>query len=165
MSPTTKPRQHSETIQSFLKKEIIHYPLPHQTALESLPAFNMEDDNTIPPSPFESSLASHWHTTFHTRIIQHNLRISSVYYRRIHLSRLAQLLSLSRDDLEKHISQMVSAGSLYAKIDRPKDIVRFKKERKEEEILSDWAADIKSLLNLVEKTTYLIHKENMVQGH
>jgi len=154
-----------ETIQSFLKKEIIHYPLPHQTALESLPAFNMEDDNTIPPSPFESSLASHWHTTFHTRIIQHNLRISSVYYRRIHLSRLAQLLSLSRDDLEKHISQMVSAGSLYAKIDRPKDIVRFKKERKEEEILSDWAADIKSLLNLVEKTTYLIHKENMVQGH
>ncbi len=60
---------------------------------------------------------------------------------------------------------MVSAGSLYAKIDRPKDIVRFKKERKEEEVLSDWAADIKSLLNLVEETTYLIHKENMVQGH
>lgn len=88
-----------------------------------------------------------------------------MYYRRIHLSRLSQLLSLSSADAESHISQMVSSGSLYAKIDRPKDIVRFSKKRSEEEVLSDWAADIKQLLGLVEETSYLIQKENMVQSH
>lgn len=60
---------------------------------------------------------------------------------------------------------MVSSGSLYAKIDRPKDIVRFSKKRSEEEVLTDWAEDIKQLLSLVEETSYLIQKENMVQSH
>ena len=60
---------------------------------------------------------------------------------------------------------MVSNGSLYAKIDRPKDIVRFNKTRSSEEVLSDWAGDIKTLLHLVDETSYLIQKENMVQSH
>ena len=150
-----------ETIKSFLKNEIIHYPLPHQTMLESIPAFVNGGETT------DASLAlkEHWHTTFHTRIIQHNLRVASLYYRQIHTSRLATLLSLSTAETEQHLSNMVSSGALYAKIDRPKDIVRFAKKRCEEEVLSDWAADIKELLGLVEETSYLIQKENMVQSH
>lgn len=159
-----------ETLQCYLKDEIIHYPLPHQTMLESIPAFNdsgddNDDANNNGDGSSSTSLKEHWHTTFHTRIIQHNLRVSSIYYRQIHTSRLAQLLSLDVATTEKHISQMVSSGTLYAKIDRPKDIVRFMKKRCEEEVLTDWAADIKELLGLVEKTTYLIAKENMVQSH
>lgn len=150
-----------ETIKSFLKNEIIHYPLPHQAMLESIPAFVNGGETT------DASLAlkEHWHTTFHTRIIQHNLRVASLYYRQIHTSRLATLLSLSTPETEQHLSNMVSSGALYAKIDRPMDIVRFAKKRCEEEVLSDWAADIKELLGLVEETTYLIQKENMVQSH
>eukprot|EP00574_Skeletonema_japonicum_P003031 CAMPEP_0201722654 /NCGR_PEP_ID=MMETSP0593-20130828/6952_1 /ASSEMBLY_ACC=CAM_ASM_000672 /TAXON_ID=267983 /ORGANISM="Skeletonema japonicum, Strain CCMP2506" /LENGTH=479 /DNA_ID=CAMNT_0048213633 /DNA_START=81 /DNA_END=1520 /DNA_ORIENTATION=+ len=150
-----------ETITSFLKNEIIHYPLPHQTMLESIPAFvsgGETDDASL-------ALKEHWHTTFHTRIIQHNLRVVSRYYRQIHTSRLATLLSLTTAETEQHLSNMVSSGALYAKIDRPKDIVRFAKKRCEEEVLSDWAGDIKELLGLVEETTYLIQKENMVQSH
>eukprot|EP00573_Skeletonema_grethae_P002340 CAMPEP_0201687736 /NCGR_PEP_ID=MMETSP0578-20130828/1659_1 /ASSEMBLY_ACC=CAM_ASM_000663 /TAXON_ID=267565 /ORGANISM="Skeletonema grethea, Strain CCMP 1804" /LENGTH=475 /DNA_ID=CAMNT_0048171911 /DNA_START=116 /DNA_END=1543 /DNA_ORIENTATION=+ len=150
-----------ETISSFLKNEIIHYPLPHQTMLESIPAFvngGETDDASL-------ALKEHWHTTFHTRIIQHNLRVVSNYYRQIHTSRLATLLSLTPAETEQHLSNMVSSGALYAKIDRPKDIVRFAKKRCEEEVLSDWAGDIKELLGLVEETTYLIQKENMVQSH
>lgn len=156
-----------ETLAKYLKEEIIHYPLPHQATLESSPAFvdDGETDNDDDDIASASALKEHWHSTFHTRVIQHNLRIASLYYRQIHTSRLAQLLSLTAAETEKHISQMVSSGTLYAKIDRPKDIVRFMKKRCEEEVLSDWAADIKSLLGLVEKTTYLIHKENMVQNH
>jgi 26S proteasome regulatory subunit N5 len=149
----------------------MHYPLPHQSALESIPAFSTASlsvdliiDKNQGQQPDET-LRSHWHTTFHTRIIQHNLRIVSLYYRRIQLSRLSQLLSLSSAEAETHISQMVSSGSLYAKIDRPKDIVRFSKKRCEEEVLTDWAEDIKQLLGLVEETSYLIQKENMVQNH
>ena len=74
-------------------------------------------------------------------------------------------MSLDTIQTEKHISQMVSNGTLYAKIDRPKDIVRFMKKRSEEEVLTDWASDIKELLGLVETTSYLIQKENMVQSH
>mmetsp|Transcript_14322 Transcript_14322/g.30517 ORF Transcript_14322/g.30517 Transcript_14322/m.30517 type:complete len:474 (-) Transcript_14322:134-1555(-) len=152
-----------ETLGRYLKDEIIHYPLPHQEMLESIRAFT--DEGSSDKEEGATSMKEHWHTTFHTRIVQHNLRVASLYYRQIHTSRLATLLSLSSADVEKHISQMVSNGTLYAKIDRPKDIVRFMKKRSEEEVLSDWAGDIKTLLGLVEETTYLIHKENMVQSH
>jgi 26S proteasome regulatory subunit N5 len=128
---------------------MIIYPLAHQQELESLPAF-LEDD-----------LAEHWHETFHRRIIQHNIRIASLYYRQIHGARLAQLLGLEPNRLEQEIASMVSDGSIFAKIDRPKDIVRFAPKKTPEAILSDWASDINKLLHLVETTTHLINKENM----
>ena len=135
----------------MLKNEIINYPLPHQAEFESLPAF-------VEGGP---ELATHWHEVFHRRIIQHNIRIASLYYVRIRGTRLAQLLQLEPARLESEISQMVSDGTVYAKIDRPKDIVRFLKPQNPEAILSDWASDIDKLLHLVETTTHLIHKEQM----
>jgi 26S proteasome regulatory subunit N5 len=140
---------YSATLKLLLKKETIKYPLANQQELESWPAFK-EDD-----------LASHWHDVFHTRIIQHNVRIASLYYRRIRGSRLAQLLGLDLSRLEQEISSMVSDGSVYAKIDRPEDTIRFAAAKNPEVILSDWAADIDKLLHLVETTTHLINKENM----
>lgn len=139
------------TIKLLLKKEIITYPLANQQELESWPAFT------------EGDLTQHWHETFHRRIIQHNVRVASLYYRQIHGARLAQLLGLDVNRLEQEISSMVSDGSVYAKIDRPKDIVRFAAAKNPEEILSDWASDIDKLLHLVETTTHLINKENMTQ--
>ena len=105
--------------------------------------------------------SSSWHDVFFQRIIQHNIRIVSLYYKRIKGSRLAQLLQLEAARLEEEIANMVSDGSVYAKIDRPKDIVRFFAPQTPEAILSDWASDIDKLLHLVETTTHLIHKENM----
>lgn len=133
----------------FLKKEIINYPLANQAELESVAAFK------------EAGLAEHWHEAFHRRVIQHNVRIASLYYRRIHGSRLAQLLGLDAKRLEQEIASMVSDGSVYAKIDRPKDIVRFSAAKNPEEVLTEWAGDIDKLLHLVETTTHLINKENM----
>jgi 26S proteasome regulatory subunit N5 len=138
------------TIQLFLKKEIIHYPLPHQAELEATASFQ------------EAGLASHWHDVFHRRVIQHNVRIVSIYYKRIHGRRLAQLLQLDPVRLEQEIASMVSDGSIaYIKIDRPKDIVRFAAPKSPELVLSDWVADIDKLLHLVDSTTHLINKENM----
>ena len=141
------------TIQLLLKKEIINYPLGQQQELESLPAFLEGGED----------LAKHWHELFHRRIIQHNVRIASLYYKRIHGARLAQLLGLEPDRLEREISTMVSDGSVYAKIDRPKDTVRFAAPKNPEAVLSDWASDIDKLLHLVETTTHLINKENMTK--
>lgn len=137
------------TLKLFLKKEIINYPTPHQAELESLPCF-LQDD-----------LQKHWHEIFHKRIIQHNIRIVSLYYKRIQGSRLAQLLQLDPVRLEQELASLVSEGTIYAKIDRPKDIVRFCPPQNPEAILTDWAGDIDKLLHLVETTTHLIHKENM----
>jgi len=139
-----------ETIKLLLRKEIIAFPTPHQSHFESLAIFQSSDPN-------------HWTKIFKTRIIQHNIRIAALYYRRIHGKRLAQLLNLDPGMLEEQVSNMVSDGSIYARIDRPSDIIRFAQAKTPEETLSDYASDIKSLLFLVEKTTHLIHKENMTQ--
>jgi len=139
------------TIQLLLKKEIIQYPLPHQGEIEAAPAFS------------QGGLAEFWKEMFHRRIIQHNVRIVSGYYKRIHGARLAELIGLTPERLEQEISTMVSDGTVYAKIDRPKDIIRFSQPKTPEAVLSDWAIDIDKLLGLVETTTHLIAKENMTQ--
>jgi 26S proteasome regulatory subunit N5 len=142
------------TVKLLLTKEIISYPLPHQAEIESMSAFSIGGPD----------LEAYWKKTFHTRIVQHNIRVAALYYRRIHGQRLAQLLGLEPAALEAEISSMVSEGSVYAKINRPNDIIRFAAKKTPEAVLSDWAGDISSLLHLVESTTHLIHKENMMQG-
>jgi 26S proteasome regulatory subunit N5 len=142
-----------KTIQLFLKKEIINYPMANQAEMEGLSSFVEGGQD----------LAAFWHDSFHGRIIQHNVRVSSLYYKRIHMTRLAQLLGLTPERLEREVSSMVSDGSLYAKIDRPKDIVRFASPKTPEAVLSDWGSDIDNLLHLVERTTHLINKENMTR--
>jgi len=138
-------------IKLLLKKEIIVYPTPNQSELEGLSAFKEGGEE----------LVEYWHETFHRRVIQHNIRVASVYYRRIHGARLAQLLGLEHERLEQEIASMVSDGSVYAKIDRPKDIVRFCASKNPEAVLSEWASDIDKLLHLVETTTHLINREHM----
>ena len=142
-----------KTIQLLLKTEIINYPLVNQQELESLDSF-LEGG---------ADLAAFWHESLHRRVIQHNVRIVSIYYQRIHGTRLAQLLGLEPASLEKEIAAMVSDGTVYAKIDRPKDIVRFAAPKNPEAVLTDWASDIDKLLHLVETTTHLINKENMTK--
>jgi 26S proteasome regulatory subunit N5 len=140
-------------VELLLKNEIAPYPLPCQAELEALEAFGKEDDVT----------SSYWRSILHKRINQHNIRVASKYYRRIRGARLAELVRLSAAELEAEISSMVSDGSVYAKIDRPNDIIRFAATKSPEAILTDWSNDISELLNLVEKTTHLIHKEMTAQ--
>ncbi|KAJ0097164.1 hypothetical protein Patl1_27660 [Pistacia atlantica] len=59
------------------------------------------------------------------RIIEHNILVVSKYYSRITLTRLAELLCLSIQDAEKHLSDMVVSKALVAKIDRPKGLSQF----------------------------------------
>mmetsp|Transcript_22550 Transcript_22550/g.31470 ORF Transcript_22550/g.31470 Transcript_22550/m.31470 type:complete len:462 (-) Transcript_22550:309-1694(-) len=138
-------------IESLLKQEIVNWPLPRFDEIQQWDVYAQND------------LGDHWSRMFHRRIIQHNVRVVSQYYTRIQGSRLATLLHLSSVELEHEISQMVSAGMLQAKMNRPHDIVQFSKKKSSEEILTDWATDIDTLLNLVESTNHLIHKENMTQ--
>jgi len=87
------------------------------------------------------------------------------YYKRIHTRRLSSLLSLSDEETETYLSEMVSSKQLFAKIDRASGIVVFERTQSPNELLNAWASDVSSLLVLVEKTCHIINKENMLHAN
>ncbi|KAE8809397.1 26S proteasome non-ATPase regulatory subunit 12 [Hordeum vulgare] len=96
------------------------------------------------------------------RIIEHNILVVSKYYSRISLKRLADLLCLSLQEAENHISDMVNSKALIAKIDRPMGIVSFWTAQDSNGVLNSWASNLEKLLDLVEKSCHQIHKETMI---
>ncbi len=96
------------------------------------------------------------------RVIEHNVRVVAKYYTRIQMSRLTQLLDLTEDETEKYISELVTAKTVYAKIDRPARIVNFAKPRDADDVLNEWSGNMKSLLGLLERIDHLITKEEMM---
>jgi 26S proteasome regulatory subunit N5 len=96
------------------------------------------------------------------RVIEHNVRVIAKYYTRIQMGRLTQLLDLTEDETEKYISELVTAKTVYAKIDRPARIVSFAKPRDADDILNEWSFNMKSLLGLLERIDHLITKEEMM---
>ncbi|KAI3862258.1 hypothetical protein MKW92_007046 [Papaver armeniacum] len=96
------------------------------------------------------------------RIIEHNILVVSKYYSGITMKRVAQLLCLSLEEAEKHLSDMVVSKALVAKIDRPMGIVCFQIAKDSNEVLNSWAVNLEKVLDLVEKSCHQIHKETMV---
>lgn len=96
------------------------------------------------------------------RVIEHNVRVVAKYYTRIQIPRLTQLLDLSEDETEKYIAELVTAKTIYAKIDRPAKIVSFAKPRDADDALNEWSGNMKSLLGLLERIDHLITKEEMM---
>ncbi|RFU35345.1 hypothetical protein B7463_g928, partial [Scytalidium lignicola] len=96
------------------------------------------------------------------RVIEHNVRVVAKYYTRIQMGRLTQLLDLTEDETEKYISELVTAKTVYAKIDRPARIVNFAKPRDADDVLNEWSSNMKSLLGLLERIDHLITKEEMM---
>lgn len=96
------------------------------------------------------------------RVIEHNVRVVAKYYTRIQVPRLTQLLDLTEDETEKYISELVTAKTVYAKIDRPARIVNFAKPRDADDVLNEWSGNMKSLLGHLERIDHLITKEEMM---
>lgn len=138
----------------FTTPEIIGWPLAMQASIEGLPALSSGGD----------SLKAKWMADLRSRVVQHNIRVISGYYKKIRIARLANLLGLEVNAAEQAISEMVSEGYLYAKIDRPAGVISFSRPVPAEEVLSEWNSNLSSLLQLVETTTHLINKEKMIAG-
>jgi 26S proteasome regulatory subunit N5 len=96
------------------------------------------------------------------RVIEHNILVVSKYYSRITLKRLSELLCLTFQETEKHLSDMVVSKALKAKVDRPAAVVSFQSKQDSHDVLNSWAVSIEKLLELVEKSCHQIHKETMV---
>lgn len=77
-----------------------------------------------------------------TRLSEHNIRVMATYYSRMRTTRMAELLELPEADAERHLSNLVTSGTVYAKIDRPARIVVFKKKDDPNDVLNGWASGL-----------------------
>lgn len=96
------------------------------------------------------------------RVIEHNVRVIAKYYTRITFPRLTSLLDLPASETEKYISDLVTSKTIYARIDRPAQVVSFERKREADEVLNEWSGNMKSLLGLLERIDHLITKEEMM---
>ncbi|KAK4495151.1 hypothetical protein PRZ48_013478 [Zasmidium cellare] len=112
-------------------------------------------------SPKDPKAHQRW-LDFRRRVIEHNVRVIAKYYTRVHFSRLTQLLDLPAQETEKYISDLVVNKTIYARIDRPAQVVSFEKKRDADEVLNEWSGNMKSLLGLLERIDHLITKEEMM---
>ncbi|UYV71719.1 PSMD12, partial [Cordylochernes scorpioides] len=102
---------------------------------------------------------------FKSRIVEHNIRTMEKYYQRVTTTRMAELLDLTVPMTEKVLSEMVVAGTIWAKIDRLAGIICFARQKDPNTLLNDWSHNLNALMQLVSKTTHLINKEEMVHKH
>ena len=110
-------------------------------------------------SKFKSIITDERKDVMRRRVIEHGLRVVSMFYTNIRLSRLAELLQLSVDELEERIIDLVFNEDFYAKINRPKGIITFKKQQKVSEVADEFSSNIMKLCKLVDQAHSLIEKE------
>uniref|UniRef100_A0A8C5NAX7 PCI domain-containing protein n=1 Tax=Gouania willdenowi TaxID=441366 RepID=A0A8C5NAX7_GOUWI len=93
-----------------------------------------------------------------------NIRIMAKYYTRITMKRMAGLLDLAIDESEEFLSSLVVNKTIYAKVDRLAGIINFQRPKDPNDLLNDWSHKLNSLMSLVNKTTHLIAKEEMIHN-
>ncbi|KAK1817284.1 proteasome regulatory particle subunit [Friedmanniomyces endolithicus] len=148
----------SQLLKLFTVPELMRWPsiesnfAPHLTSTD---IFSAQDD------PKDPKAAQRWQD-FRKRVIEHNVRVIAKYYTRITFPRLTSLLDLPAQETEKYISDLVVSKTIFARIDRPAQIVSFEKKRDADEVLNEWSGNMKSLLGLLERIDHLITKEEMM---
>jgi len=135
----------------FLTQELMHWPKVESQYKDMLNEHDLF-------SRMEDSLWS----VFQRRLVEHNIRVIEKYYNRITLKRLSSLLHLSPEETEDYLAELVVSKMIYAKIDRPKGIISFRPPKDASSVLDHWSQSIDDLLNLMEKTSHLVQRENMI---
>jgi len=135
---------HHDLVKCFITRELVRWP-----SIESRYGPDLRATNVFLSNDDDGN--KRWED-LHTRVIEHNVRVISVYYTRITLARLTSLLDLSPKATEEVLARLVVSGTVYARIDRPAGIATFRKKDSAEDILNDWASDVGKLMELVEKS-------------
>ncbi|KAI9733307.1 MAG: hypothetical protein M1834_003391 [Cirrosporium novae-zelandiae] len=149
----------AQLLKLFTVPELMRWPMVAKTFgphLCSTDVFSPTQNNSADEKAFQR-----WQD-LRKRVIEHNVRVIAKYYTRIRMDRLTQLLDLNEEETEKYISELVTAKTIYAKIDRPARVVSFAKPRDADDVLNEWSGNMKSLLGLLERIDHLITKEEMM---
>jgi 26S proteasome regulatory subunit N5 len=147
-------------MECFRRRELLNWKEFQEMYTAILREGTPEEPCTGVFSPDEQG-NQHWND-FHKKLIEHNLRVIALYYTRISMKRLSELVTLSQEECEKYLSELVTNKTIYARIDRPAGIVNFVQNKDPSEILNDWSNNLTNLMTLVTKTTHLINKEEMI---
>lgn len=150
--------QENQLLKLFTIPELMRWPIVSE---RFGPHLCSTDVFSSSPSDEDPKADTRWQD-LRKRVIEHNVRVIAKYYTRIQMHRLTQLLDLNEDETESYISQLVTAKTVYAKIDRPARVVSFAKARGPDEVLNEWSGSMKSLLGLLERIDHLITKEEMM---
>lgn len=145
--------EYKELLQTFITQEVVYWDV-----LEKKYASEISQQQEA----FNPEQGDQRQKDFKLRVMEHNVLVISKYYSRITTKRLATLLCLKEEEAEKHVSDIVVAAALYAKIDRPAGIVRFAKRQDPDELLNKWSNNLAKLLEVVERSCQQIQKESMV---
>eukprot|EP00920_Eleutheroschizon_duboscqi_P020098 GHVT01047914.1.p1 GENE.GHVT01047914.1~~GHVT01047914.1.p1 ORF type:complete len:537 (+),score=115.78 GHVT01047914.1:365-1975(+) len=142
-------------VSAFLTVELISWPLlKGGAALKDHPVFQ---DAPYPGGEKRWGL-------LRRRVLQHSIKVVASYYERIRHERLAELIGVGTDEVELEISELVCNKTLFAKLDRPAGIVSFRVKDQPCQALEQWTGAVKQVLDLVDESTLLIQKENMVHA-
>lgn len=110
---------------------------------------------------FQGERVSLW-SVVRDRVIEHNIRVISKYYSRITYKRLSLLLALDENEMETILSNLVVNKAVYARIDRGAKLVSFAETKDPVKVLNEWSSNISSLLTILERTSHLINKEEVL---
>ena len=141
---------HHDLVKSFTVKELMRW-----SSMGALYGDTMRASPVFAASTAKGN--ARWEE-LHTRVIEHNLRTIALYYTRISLGRLSELLDLPSSRTEATLSKLVVEGTVYARIDRPAGVVDFRKKKDSADTLNDWSGRLGEMLGLIEKTSHLINK-------
>lgn len=145
-------------LEKFLTPEIMKWSVLRND-------FTKELRNGIVGSIFDQSEAgeNRW-KDLHNRCIEHNIRVISKAYTRIRTQRMAEHLDLSLEEAERHLSEMVVKGAVWARIDRLSGITSFEAKKLPSERLNEWSNTVETLMDLINKACHCIQKEEMIHA-
>lgn len=95
------------------------------------------------------------------RLLEHNLQIFGEYFSRVSVHKISSLLGVAKDNLEEITASMVVKKQLFAKINRINQIISFRKKEDIQEQLEKTNRNVEEMLEKIDNTCHLIHKENL----
>lgn len=82
----------------------------------------------------------------------------------IHTNMMSVCSNIFGQESEEFLSSLVVNKTIYAKVDRLAGIINFQRPKDPNDLLNDWSHKLNSLMSLVNKTTHLIAKEEMIHN-
>jgi 26S proteasome regulatory subunit N5 len=101
------------------------------------------------------------HLLFRKYLIQHSLIIFQKFFSQIRMQRISNLVGIDMNEVESELADMVINGYIWARINRINQTVNFKPKADYADRLNDINYDLTKMLEKIENTCHLIHKENL----
>ncbi|KAJ9460881.1 26S proteasome non-ATPase regulatory subunit 12 [Diplonema papillatum] len=135
----------------FLQKELVHWPQFAETYK------SVHDLHSV----FKQE---HCWEHLHNRVTEHNVKVISMHYKRISVSRLSELIDLTPQEAEQAVCRLVIDSDVWARVDRIDGIITFAKQKSSNEVVTDMKSSIDHVLSQIASACHLIHKESMLHA-